>query len=224
MPCHDTTLNRETSKPLLLDSEEVSALLPKLDTFNIMKSLFLSLNKGTAVQPSQTLTPFPEASGDFITYLGAMYDEKVFGAKLSPYIVTDTQPIVTAWTNLMSMTSGQPLLWCDSSQLTVERTAGTTALAIDYLANKESEHLAVIGSGKVAFAHLKHALTLREWKKVTIYSLSLKDDKQQQSAIMSIDDRIEIADSAQQCVQEADVVMLCTSSALPVINIQDVKS
>lgn len=52
----------------------------------------------------------------------------VFGAKLSPYIVTGGSPIITAWTCLMSMENGEALLLCDSSQLTIERTAGTTAL------------------------------------------------------------------------------------------------
>ena len=35
--------------------------------------------------------------------LGAIADAKVFGPKLSPYIVTGGQPVITAWTALMSM-------------------------------------------------------------------------------------------------------------------------
>ena len=30
----------------------------------------------------------------------------------------------------MSMSSGEPLVWCDTGKLTTERTAGTTALAV----------------------------------------------------------------------------------------------
>ena len=65
---------------------------------------------GKAVQPPQTLTLFPDNAGDFITYLGVSADAKVFGAKLSPYIVTAGRPVITAWTALMSMETGQPLM------------------------------------------------------------------------------------------------------------------
>lgn len=78
---------------------------------------------------------------------------EVFGAKLSPYIVTGGRPIVTAWTALMSMRTGQPLMWCDAGLQTVERTAGTTALAVDCLAPGTARRLAIVG----ATAHLTRA-------------------------------------------------------------------
>ena len=119
----DVSISHEV-KPLILNQLEVKKLLTKLDVKHLMRSLFLALDTNNAVQTPQTITPFPDDKGDYITYLGAMALEGVFGAKLSPYLVTEKAPIITAWTNLMSMRSGQPLLWCDSGELTVERTAG----------------------------------------------------------------------------------------------------
>ncbi|MBN3743970.1 MFS transporter [Burkholderia sp. Se-20373] len=120
--------------PLTVDEAAVRAALPSLDVLGTLRSMFASLAATRAVQPPQTLTLFPDQAGDFITYLGALADAQVFGAKLSPYVVTGGKPIVTAWTALMSMRTGQPLMWCDAGLLTVERTAGTTALAVDCLA------------------------------------------------------------------------------------------
>ncbi|MBY4859782.1 ornithine cyclodeaminase family protein, partial [Burkholderia contaminans] len=123
--------------PLTVDEAAVRAALPSLDVLGTLRSMFASLAAARAVQPPQTLTLFPDQAGDFITYLGALADAQVFGAKLSPYVVTggkpDGKPIVTAWTALMSMRTGQPLMWCDAGLLTVERTAGTTGLAVDCL-------------------------------------------------------------------------------------------
>lgn len=218
-----STINHQVN-PLILNAEEVRKLLPQLDVQQLMKSLFLSLKRNTAVQTPQTLTPFPDNKGDYITYLGAMALEQVFGAKLSPYLITDMKPIITAWTSLMSMRTGQPLLWCDAGELTVERTAGTTALAIHYLAPKKSKHLALVGTGSVGLAHLRHVLKLREWETVTIYAPEAINDHALQSKLMAIDSRINITDSVTNCVEKADVIMLCTSSALPVISLSDIKN
>ncbi|WP_417696990.1 ornithine cyclodeaminase family protein [Psychromonas sp.] len=211
-------------EPLILKAKEINELILKLDVQKIMKSLFLALSKNHAVQPPQSLTLFPQGKGDFITYLGALSEQEVFGTKLSPYLATNGKPIITAWTNLMSMRTGQPLLWCDSGQLTIERTAGTTALAVNYLAPNNSRHLAIIGTGNVALSHLRHVKGLRDWQTITIFSPKLVSDKQLQSEIIAIDSRISICDTTTDCVKDADVIMLCTSSAKPVISLDNIKS
>lgn len=206
-----------SSLPVVLDSAAVEALLPHLDVKAELTALFRALGEGRAVQPPQTLTEFPDNAGDFITYLGAIADAEVFGTKMSPYIVTAGAPIITAWTALMSAKTGQPLVWCDAGQLTVERTAGTTALAVDLLAQDSAKTIAIIGSGAVAEAHLRHAAGLRNWSSIRVYSPSLAQDPDRARHWKALDDRIEIARSAAECVAQADVVMLCTSSGKPVI-------
>ena len=101
----------KTSSPVILDDASVTSLLPHLDVQAELRVMFKAMGQGQAVQPAQTVTDFPGGGGDFITYLGAVEAMGVFGAKLSPYIVTEGAPIITAWTALMSMQSGQPLVW-----------------------------------------------------------------------------------------------------------------
>ena len=205
--------------PLFVSDAEVRASLSSLDVRAALTAMFGALGRGNAIQPPQTLTPFPARAGDFITYQGVLADARVFGAKLSPYIVTGDKPIVTAWTALMSMDSGQPLMWCDSGQLTVERTAGTTALAVDLLAPRAARRLAVIGSGAAALAHLRHVLPLRDWAEVHIYSPSLQQDAALRATVQDIAGagRATFAAAVADCVRDADVIMLCTSSAGPVL-------
>ncbi len=47
--------------PVILDAAAVEALLPTVDTLAILRSMFLELAEGTAVQPPQSLSLFPEA-------------------------------------------------------------------------------------------------------------------------------------------------------------------
>ncbi|MGU7782404.1 ornithine cyclodeaminase family protein [Burkholderia sp. PU8-34] len=203
--------------PLTVDEAAVRAALPSLDVLGTLRRMFASLGEARAVQPPQTLTLFPGQAGDFITYLGALADEQVFGAKLSPYIVTGGKPIVTAWTALMSMRTGHPLMWCDAGLLTIERTAGTTALAVDCLAPGDAKHLAVIGTGAVGLAHLRHTAALRDWETIRVYSPALAGNAALQAELAQLDPRARPADSAAACVRDADVVMLCTSSGTPVL-------
>ncbi|MBN3837555.1 ornithine cyclodeaminase family protein, partial [Burkholderia sp. Ac-20344] len=203
--------------PLTVDEAAVRAALPSLDVLGTLRSMFASLAAARAVQPPQTLTLFPDQAGDFITYLGALADAQVFGAKLSPYVVTGGKPVVTAWTALMSMRTGQPLMWCDAGQLTVERTAGTTALAVDCLAPRNARHLAIVGAGAVGLAHLRHTAGLRDWETIRVYSPALARDAAQQATLAQVDPRARAAASVEACVRDADVVMLCTSSGTPVL-------
>lgn len=203
--------------PLLLSAEKISKLLPKLDVKTVLKETFLSLSQENAIQPPQSLSVFAQDKGDFITYMGAINELEVFGAKLSPYLITPVKPIVTAWTYLMSMRTGQPLLCCDSALLTVERTAGTTALAVDALAHVNSDVLCLIGSGAVALAHLKHVLPLRAWREIRVYSPNLINNEAVKISFKALFTSVIFSDSAQQAAEEANVIMLCTASGTPVI-------
>lgn len=209
---------RIDAPPLTVDDDTVRRTLPALDIPRTLAEMFRALGAAQAVQPPQTLTLFPDRAGDYITYLGALADQKVFGAKLSPYIVTGGRPIVTAWTMLMSMETGRPLMWCDAGLLTTERTAGTTALAIDHLARPAARRLALIGAGAVGLAHLRHVAPLRPWESIRVFSPDLAHNVAKRDAISRTDARAVVSPSAEACVQDADVVMLCTSSGSPVLH------
>ncbi|MEX3901437.1 ornithine cyclodeaminase family protein [Paraburkholderia sp. BR10954] len=204
--------------PLIVSQETVRQALPHLDVRNALTRMFRSLAKETAVQPPQTLTLFPGGEGDFITYLGVMAGAKVFGAKLSPYIITPSKPVITAWTALMSMETGQPLMWCDSGLLTTERTAGATALAVDELARTDASTLAIVGAGAVGQAHLRHLATVRPWESIHVFSPELRENTGKRAEIAALDGRVTVCATIEDCVGNADVVALCTSSGTPVLN------
>ncbi|WP_107495455.1 ornithine cyclodeaminase family protein [Thalassobius sp. I31.1] len=210
------------TSPLVLDAKAVEQVLPQLDILGEMRSLFTALGEGKAVQPSQTLTLLPGDTGDFITYLGAETGSGVFGAKLSPYLVKPGKPVITAWTTLMSSETGQPLLLCDSGRLTTERTAATTALAVDFLAQPSSRKLAIIGTGAVALAHWQYVQDLRNWDEVCIYSPGLTADEARQQSWQNACPGVQLATTAEDAAKDADVIMLCTSSGTPVLDMSAV--
>jgi L-arginine dehydrogenase len=204
--------------PIILAAADVARLSGRVAAMEVMREAFRSLGGGTAVQPPQTLTLLPQGAGDFITYLGVLAEAKVFGAKLSPYLSRPGGGLVTAWTVLMSMETGEPILLCDSKQLTVERTAATTALAVDLLAPQSAARLTVIGAGPVAKAHIRHVRRLRQWRDIRIYSRHVARSAEGGEVMALIDDRIQLETTLHRAIDDADVVLLCTSSETAVID------
>lgn len=208
-----------SSTPYVITQPQARELLAQVDVPQIMRKLFRDLAAGQAVQPAQQLVEFPQGAGDFINYLGVLAQDGVYGVKTSPYIVREQGPLVTAWTLLMSMQTGQPLMLCDAAELTVARTAAATAVAVDALAPLAARRLAIIGSGKVALAHLHYVKALRDWQSITLYSPALKDLKPEERAqLKDLDSRLTLVDSREAAIHDAEVIMLCTSSAGPVID------
>ncbi|WP_214512388.1 ornithine cyclodeaminase family protein [Pseudomonas brassicacearum] len=210
-----------SSTPYVMTQAQARELLGQIDVPHILRKLFRDLAAGQAVQPPQQLVVFPQGAGDFINYLGVLAEDQVYGVKTSPYIVREQGPLVTAWTLLMSMQTGQPLLLCDAAELTTARTAATTAVAVDALAPHNARRLAVIGSGAVARAHVQYVKGLRDWQGISLYSPGLKTKSAEELAsITDLDPRLHIAASLEAALHDADVVMLCTSSAKAVLDPQ----
>lgn len=208
-----------SSPPKVINQTQARKLLAQIDVPQILHKLFRDLAAGQAVQPAQQLVQFPHGAGDFINYLGVLAEDGVYGMKTSPYIVREQGPLVTAWTLLMSMHNGEPLLLCDAAELTTARTAATTALAVDALAPFTARRLAIIGSGNVAQAHLHYVKDLRDWQSVSLFSPSLGGASSDAvEHLKSLDPRLVIAPTCDAALDDADVILLCTSSAEPVID------
>ncbi len=208
--------------PIVLDAEGVQRALSGIDVRAELAGMFAALATRNAVQPPQTLSLFPAGRGDVITYLGVLAGRDVFGAKLSPYLPGRGGAVVTAWTLLLSMKTGQPLLLCDSKQLTTEWTAGTTALAVDLLARSDARTLAIVGTGPIGLAHLRHVSGLRGWTDVRLCS-PRAPDRADLPRILEDGCPVTITADTAEAVAAADVVLLCTSSGTPVIDVGAVK-
>ncbi|MFG6191813.1 ornithine cyclodeaminase family protein [Nonomuraea sp. JJY05] len=206
---------------------EILPELPAARVLDALRAAFTELAEGKAAQPPQTVTLLA-GGGDVIAYQAAQGD--AYGVKVSPYL---PQPggkaVVTAWTLLLSTRTGRPLLLCDAGALTVERTAATSVLAVDELAPPGAATLAVIGSGPVARAHLRYARAVRDFTSVRMYSPSLAASAAPERVAASaapegvsasaVPEGVSVAGSAEEAVAGADVVLLCTSAAQPVIDV-----
>jgi len=208
----------------VLGSDDIGTL-DKTKVKAALAAAFAGLKSGTSVQPTQTVTVFPDEAGDAIFYPGALWDLGLVGVKVSPYLASLAKAgksPVTAYTLLLSVETGEPVLLCDSLALTTARTAATTSLALDYLIPESAKTLCVIGAGKVALAHLDYAAQQHAWSQIRVHSPSLATSdadghagRRDRLGALGLD--VEVMDTAQAAVRDADVVLLCTSSGTPVV-------
>lgn len=194
-----------------LHADEVDGL-PEAEVQRLVRAAFGQLAAGRAAQPLQVVTDLPDG-GDVIAYQAVLADSGVYAIKVSPYLPqAHGTPIVTAWTLLLSIRTGEPLLLVDSAALTTERTAATTAIAVELLARPGARTLAVIGLGKVGRAHLRHVRELG-FTDIRVYA------PRTTPADVADLRGVRRTDSAAEAVDGADVVLLCTSAAESVIDV-----
>lgn len=211
--------------PLVLDAAAVARRLPDPAAVQAaLRRAFAELAAGTAQQPAQTLLPLADGASDVIVYPGALSGSRLAGVKLSPYLAhRPAGQRVTAWTLLLSTEDGQPVLLCDSARLTLERTAGTTAVAVGALAPAGARTVAVVGAGPIGTAHLRHLAAVRPWRLVVTSPALTAGDAARLEQVRSLPLDVEIAADAAAAVRDADVVCLCTSAAQPVLDLGDTR-
>ncbi len=125
-------------------------------------------------------------------------------------------PSTSATIYVFDSKTGSPLARIEGENLTAIRTAASSALATDILALKEPDTLGIIGTGKQARAHVPAIVEVRNVSRVIVYSRS----KAHRAAfVRSVSKNTNIPVSAAISVEEvarkSDVLVLATSSPIP---------
>lgn len=191
----------------------------EVELIALLRDAFIDLANSQAIAPPTRVVVFPDGS-DAITYQGYLNSSRTFGTKISPYIVRPNgKPVVTAWTLLMSIETGEPILLVNSKSLTALRTAATTALAVDLLAAESVEKLAIIGTGPIALEHFRFVSKIRNFSNVRVWSPNANPHFCSENFGEGA-----LAESKEQAIENADVILLCTSAAEPLIDLRELPS
>jgi ornithine cyclodeaminase/alanine dehydrogenase-like protein (mu-crystallin family) len=119
---------------------------------------------------------------------------------------------------LFSMETGALLAMFPDGVMQRLRVGATSGLGLRYLAREDARRLALIGSGWQAGTQLAAALAVRKFKEVRVYSPRRETrDAFVAEARQLHDVDIRAVDSADACVDGADVIAASTSSMVRVI-------
>lgn len=111
----------------------------------------------------------------------------------------------------------------EGSSVTALRTAAASAAATDVLSRKNSTHLGILGSGRQAFEHIKAITRIREIKKISVWSPNFNSLQKFIVQVQESFPNIELStfDTPQKTIKDADIVVSCTASPIPLISIHE---
>lgn len=203
------------------DAESTRAALPFDRLISALRERFAG---GCEVPPRhvhEILSPIGEAgmdaAGRRITSLimpawtaGRYYGVKI--VNIAPGNAKRGLPGLHSTYLLFDGRTGVPLAQIDGDEITARRTAGASALAASYIAREDSEHLLLVGAGRVASLLPEAYKAVRQIKRVSVWARraseaqALATTLQQQGFDASAASHLSVA------CGEADIVSCATLS------------
>jgi alanine dehydrogenase len=204
----------------LLKSTDVAGLLTMDELIDAMDAALRQFSSGGVEQPVRMVVPIGEQNvfGVMPAYVRV---QGVVGAKLVTVFGGNAAlnlPTHLATILLFSPTTGALVSVMDGRVITEMRTAAVSAVSARELARDDARTLAIIGSGVQARSHLEamervfELAEIRVWSRTPDHQMAFITEMEQ-----ATETRIVGSNSAQEAVYHADLIVLATSSAEPVI-------
>ncbi len=202
-----------------LTQTDVEALLPMAECVEVVADALRALARGEAVQPLRSATWMPDRHGllgvmpGMLGSLGG--DDPVAGVKVitvMPGNHAHGEESHQGFVLLFEQERGRPLAVLDATSITAIRTAAASAVATRALAREDAGDLAILGSGTQARSHLEAMRTVRTLRRVRVWSRNPESARR-----FAESEGIEVAASAREAVQGADLICTVTASTEPVL-------
>ena len=222
---------------LVLSNEDVDQLLSMPECIGVLEEMYRDYANGQAllVPRIDNLSPAtePGAYYGFKQMGGAWPRRRVQALRINSDIIT--HPVIAGkprrvkepkangrWVGLVflfSSETGALLAIFPDGAMQRLRVGAANGIALQHLARDDARTLAIIGSGWQAGGQLMAALSCRPFERVRVFSprAQSRDAFVAEAKALHPALRIESVDSADKCVEGADVIMASTSSMVRVL-------
>ena len=228
---------------LILSNEAIEGLITMRDCLDVLEPMYRDLAEGRAlVSPRvDNLSPNKHPDGYYaFKQMGGTWPARGIQAlRVNSDVIT--HPVIAGmprrvktpladgrWVGLVflfSTDTGALLAIFPDGVAQRLRVGAANGLALKHLAREDSRTLALIGTGWQAGTQLMAALAVRAFSRVQVYSPRAQSRATFVSEARRTHPQVEFVDvdSAERCVQNADVIMASTSSLVPVVRPEWVK-
>ncbi len=200
---------------LYLTEAEVNEVLTMELALETVEQAFSLMSEGGATNPPRSRIRLP-AGGLFNFMCAAAPGAGVMGLKA--YGVTRGNP-VKFYVQLFSTKTGELLALLEAGDLGQVRTGAASGVATKYMARENAETVGVIGSGYQARTQLEAVCNVRPIKSARVFS---RNPERRERFATRMGERLGIdispVESGEECVADADVVIVMTSANRPVLN------
>jgi ornithine cyclodeaminase/alanine dehydrogenase-like protein (mu-crystallin family) len=208
----------------ILTSQQLRQALPMVDAVKAMKQAYAQLSSGAARVPLRSRIDFDQASGVALFMPAYLPQDESLAIKIVsvfPHNPDQDLPTIHALVLVLDPATGRPMALLEGASLTAIRTGAGSGAATDVLARAESSTVAIIGSGAQAKTQLEAVCCVRDIEQVWVYSPN--SEHAQAFAIDTaghngVPQSVQVAESADKAVAEADIVCTATTSHQPVFD------
>ncbi len=185
----------------------------------LMKEAFVQLSSHKAIVPVRTVIPTSNHEGRALFMPSYSSGFNLFGLKMVSVFSKNAGldlPVIQGNMLIMDGTNGSPLALIDAEYLTALRTGAASGLATQLLSRKDSEVLAVFGTGSQAETQVEGVLSVRKIKKVFVFGRT-KEKAISFCNRMGEKFHIEISPArSPDQLNQADIICTATTSNTPV--------
>ena len=199
---------------LFLNEQEVVQLLPMSECIDALEQAFAHAGAGQVDNKPRSRIRMP---GGFFHFMAAADGgQGVFGIKAYPSFAGPGGSKMMVM--LYDYETGELLACMEAGRMGQIRTGAASGLATRYMAGKEARTVAVIGSGFQARTQLEAICEVRAIEQARVFSRrpERREDFARRSA-ERLGVEVRPVDSAQECVEGADIVIAITSARDPVV-------
>ena len=134
-----------------------------------------------------------------------------------PENTTNNMNAVHANYFLVNANDGKPVAVMDGTELTLRRTACASALAADYLVNKNVDTLLMIGTGNLAPHMIKAHCVVRNYSRILIWGRNEEKAERLALSLNIKDKEILVKNDMKEALNVADVISCATLTQKPLI-------
>jgi ornithine cyclodeaminase/alanine dehydrogenase-like protein (mu-crystallin family) len=206
----------------LLTEAQVRSVLPMADLIQAMEGALARFSAGEVLQPVRTVLTVGPTRAFFGLMPAWVPQPATLGAKLVTVYHTNEErglPSHLATILLLDPDTGALMALMDGRYITEARTAAVSAVSARHLSRADASTLAIIGTGVQARSHLEALALVRPLSDVRVWSPRVASrDRFVREMDRVLPGRLRAAGDAGAAVRGADLVVLATSSATPVID------
>jgi len=206
---------------LILNHREIRQLMPMSDCMDVIHGAFITLANGAAANPLRTGMRLLDHRGVLGLMPGEMRSPEALGLKVVAVFPGNHGTQYDSHQGLVCLfdsTHGAPIAIMDAATITEIRTGAASGVATAALARKDAGDLGILGSGVQASAHLSAMSVARTLRRVRVFSPNTERCRAfavRETARHGID--VEVAPSAREAIEGADLICTTTSSKDPVL-------
>lgn len=215
---------------LLLSKEDIKKVFSMKDAIEADKEAFRIFAEGKSDVPLRTVIPAPRHEGSFLfmpAYVPDLDTASIKIVNIFPKNIDKGIPSAPAQVLLVDGTNGLITAVLDGTYVTQLRTGAASGAAFDLLARKDAKKGALIGTGGQAPAQLEAMMVARKLEVVKVYDMNLERTKdfaeRMQEEFKAYGTRVVAAESSDEAIEDADLIVTVTPSSKPVFDGSKVK-